>query len=225
MKGKLEITKKDIEKLIELEKEDTFLNHLWNIFSSDFRPKGEIGRNEIKVWKQNTWISTFYPIFTFELNANNHLTSITNKLNPVGKTIIGIFLIGLLYLVFPKNPIEFDYLDNWPVIASISVFVLILILVARMIYSFEKRNQLEEIFEFLEIEVEHPKPKKEWSLKKIITRLLLYPFCIGLILFAIFYLFPKGKIILGIISLGIAGMYLFSDLKILIGKKTTGNNV
>ncbi|WP_148639126.1 hypothetical protein [Aquimarina longa] len=74
-----------------MRKEDTFLNHLWNIFSRDFRPKGEIDRNEIKVWKQNLWNSAFYPIFKFELNTNNHLTNITSKLNPIGKTFIGLF--------------------------------------------------------------------------------------------------------------------------------------
>ena len=78
----MEVTKKDVEKLIELRKENTFLNHFWNVFSRDFRLKGEIGRNEIKVWKQNMWNATFYPIFTFEFNANNHLkiTFVSTKL-------------------------------------------------------------------------------------------------------------------------------------------------
>jgi len=49
----MEVTKKDVEKLIEVRKENTFLNHLWNVFSRDMRAKGEVKRNEIKVWSQN----------------------------------------------------------------------------------------------------------------------------------------------------------------------------
>ena len=108
----MEITKKDIEQLIELKREDTFFNHLKTIYSFDFRPTGEIGRNEIKLWRQNSWNRTFYPIFRFELNANNHLINITDKLNPIGKTFILIFLLGFLYLIFPENPFEFDVIDS-----------------------------------------------------------------------------------------------------------------
>ena len=123
----MEITKKDIEKLIELRKENTYLNHLWNVFSRDFRPKGEIGRNEIKVWNQSIWNVAFYPIFTFELNANNNLTNITDKLNPIGKTIVGLFLIGILYFVFTNLSTDFDFLENWLAILIASVFLLIFI--------------------------------------------------------------------------------------------------
>ena len=112
----MEVTKKDVEKLIELRKENTFLNHLWNVFSRDFRAKGEIGPNEIKMWRQHLWNMTFYPIFIFEFNANNHLINITDKLNPIGKAFIAIILCGLLYLIFPKNIPEFDFVDNWPMV-------------------------------------------------------------------------------------------------------------
>src|SRR5690606_5645902 len=99
------------------------------------------------------------------------------------------------------------------------------VLFARMVYNFEKQNQLDKIFELLEIEVDERKIEREWSIKKVITRIFLYPICIGLILLAIFLFFPNDEIILGIGSLSIAGMYLFADIKILLGKKTTGNNV
>ena len=190
MKKTLEITKKDIEKLIELRKENTFLNHLWNIFSRDFRPKGEIGRNEIKVWNQSMWNVAFYPIFTFELNANNHLTNITDKLNPIGKTIIGLFSIGILYFVFSNFSTDFDFLENWLPILIVSVFLLIFITVFRKLYLFEKQNQLDEIFEILDIEVEEKKPEKEWSLKNILIRLFTYPFCMFLIGLNIFLIIP-----------------------------------
>jgi hypothetical protein len=211
----MEITKKDIEKLIELRKEDTFLNHLWNVFSRDLRPKGEIGRSEIKVWKQNTWNSTFYPIFTFELNANNHLTNITDKLNPIGKTFIGLFLTGILYVILSIFLTDFDPWENSLTILIISTFLLIFVTVFRKIYIFEKQNQLDEIFEILDIEVEEKKPEKEWSLKNILIRLFTYPFCLFLIGVNIFLIIPNGQYFLALGTFGFVGLYLFADLKMI----------
>ncbi|MFI1745537.1 hypothetical protein [Thalassobellus sediminis] len=221
----MEVTKKDIEKLIRLRKKDTFLNHLWNVFSRDLRQKGEIGRNEIKVWRQNMWNTTFYPVFTFELNANNHLVNITSKLNPVEKSLIGIFIVGFLYAIFPKNPLEFDLFESWPIIAVISVFAIIFSLFWRMIYRFERQNQLDEMFEFLDIEIEEQKPEKEWSLKRILIRLFTYPFCLFIIGLTLFTVIPNGQYGLAIGALGFVGFYLVTDLKMIFRKKTTGNNV
>ena len=214
----MEITKKDIEKLIELRKENTYLNHLWNVFSRDFRPKGEIGRNEIKVWNQSIWNVAFYPIFTFELNANNNLTNITDKLNPIGKTIVGLFLIGILYFVFTNLSTDFDFLENWLAILIASVFLLIFITIFRKLYQSEKQNQLDEIFAFLDIEVEEKKLEKEWSLKNILIRLFTYPFCLFLIGLNIFLIIPNGQYILALGTFGFVGFYLFADLKMIFKK-------
>ncbi|WP_283635514.1 hypothetical protein [Aquaticitalea lipolytica] len=214
----MEITKKDIEKLIELRKENTYLNHLWNVFSRDFRPKGEIGRNEIKVWNQSIWNVAFYPIFTFELNANNNLTNITDKLNPIGKTIVGLFLIGILYFVFTNLSTDFDFLENWLAILIASVFLLIFITIFRKLYQSEKQNQLDEIFEFLDIEVEEKKLEKEWSLKNILIRLFTYPLCLFLIGLNIFLIIPNGQYILALGTFGFVGFYLFADLKMIFKK-------
>ena len=221
----MEVTKKDVEKLIELRKENTFLNHLWNVFSRDFRGKGEIGPNEIKVWRQNLWNMTFYPIFIFEFNANNHLINITEKLNPIGKTFIAIILCGLLYLIFPKNISEFDFVDNWPMALFIAVFGFLIVWLAPKKYFFEKQNQLEEILVFLDVEVEKKKPEKEWSLKNTLIRLFTYPFCLFLIGVNIFLIIPNGQYILALGSLGMVFFYLIVDLKMIFREKTTGNNV
>jgi hypothetical protein len=223
LKETLEITKKDIEQLIELRKKDTFLNHLWTVFSRDFRPIGEIGRNEIKVWRQSVWNGIFYPIFKFELNANNHLINITDKLNPIGKSLIGIFAIGLIFLIFPKKPTEFDFVDNWLLITVAFVFLLILIFVARKLYYFEKQNQLDHIFDILEIQVEEKEPEKEWSIKNILIRLFTYPFCLFLIGLNIFLIIPNGQYILAIASFIVIGFYLIADLIMIFRNKTTGN--
>jgi hypothetical protein len=217
----MEVTKKDVEELIELRKKDTFLNHLWNIFSRDMRAKGEINRNEIKVWSQNMWNLTFYSIFTFEFNANNHLTNITDKMNPVGKTLIGIASLWFLYLIFPNNPTEFNPIDKWQWIAIIAVFVFLGVLLSRKIYKMERKNQLEEIYEILDIEIEEKPPEKEWSLKNILIRLFTYPFAIFVITICVWSLFANGikSIFLTLFGIGICGMYLYSDVRMIIKNK------
>jgi hypothetical protein len=158
----LEITTKDIEKLIELRKEDAFLNHLWNVFSRDFRQKGEVEGKEIKAWKQNRWNSIFYPIFRFELNSSNHLINIFNTLNLIGKTLVYLFFLGITYVILANCFNDFDLSENWLLVLILSIFLFIVIVVLRKIYSVEKQYQLEEIYEILEIEIESKKPKKEW---------------------------------------------------------------
>ena len=222
----MEINKKEVEKLIELRKENTFLNHLWNVFSRDIRAKGEIKRNEIIVWNQNMWNMTFYPIFTFEFNANNHLINITDTINPVGKTIIAIATLWFLYLIFPNNPNEFNPIDNWQWITIVAVIVCLVVWVSRKIYKMERKNQLEEIYEILDIEIEEKILEKEWSLKNILIRLFTYPFAIFVITICVWSLFANGikSIFLTLFGIGICGMYLYSDIRMIIkNKKTTGN--
>jgi len=217
----MEVTKKDVEKLIELRKENTFLNHLWNVFSRDMRAKGQINQNDIKVWNQNIWNMTFYPIFTFEFNTKNHLTNITTELNPVGKTLIGIILIGLIWLIFPKNLSEFDLADSWQMATFLAIFSFLIVWIANKLYRFEKQNQLEQIFEILDVETDEKKPEKEWSLKNILIRLFTYPFSIFVISICAWSLFANGikSIFLTLFGIGICGMYLYSDIKMIMNNK------
>ncbi|WP_339917978.1 hypothetical protein [Yeosuana marina] len=211
--------------MIELKEENTFMNHLWTVISRDFRVKGEISSNKIKLWKQGFWSMSIYPIFTFEFNTENHLINITDKQNPIGKLFRIFFLLPLVIVVFAQIINGFDFIANLKFITLFGIIISLLILLTRKVYNYEKQNQLEIIYDLLDIEGEEKTIEKEWSNKKIITRIFMYPFCIGLILLAIFLLIPNGEIIKGIVSIGIAGAYLFADIKILFRKKTTGNTV
>ena len=221
----MEITKKEIEKLIELRKEDTFLNHFWNILSRNYQPTGEVGRTEIKIWRQSIWNSTFYPIFIFELNANNHLVNIKDKINPIGKLFFVLFVAGQLYLLLPRTLPQADYLLSWVPFLVGFAFLWILILIGRSLYRFEKKNQLKQIFEILDIETEPEKIEKEWSLKNILIRSFTYPFCLFLIFLSIFLYIPEGQYLLTFGTLAMVGFYLVSDLRMILRKKTNGNNV
>ena len=214
----MEIYKKEVEKLIELRKNDTFLNHLWNVLTRDIRTIGEISKDEIKIWKQNSWNTTFYPVFKFQFNSKNHLIKISDKLNPIGKTLIGLLIFGFLYFVFPENLTEFNFIGNWPIIIFLAVFVSLFTFFARMFYRFEKQNQLDEIYELLDMEIEERKIEKEWSTKNTLIRLFTYPFCLFLIGLNVFLIIPNGGYLLAIGIFGFVGFYLIADLKMIFKK-------
>src|SRR5690606_29403269 len=90
-------------------------------------------------------------------------------------------------------------------------------------YHFEKKQQLKEIFEILDIEVEEEKPEKEWSLKNILIRLFTYPFCFFLIAISFFLLIPEGNYILALMSFIIVGFYLVADFKMILKEKSKKN--
>lgn len=61
--------------------------------------------------------------------------------------------------------------------------------------------------------------KNEWSVKKIVTRLFLYPFSIFLIIFGIYITWYEQSIAAALIALGgaaIGGWYLFWDIRVLM---------
>lgn len=213
----MEVSKQDVKRLIELNEENSFVNHSKYIFNRDDRIKGEVGLTEIILWKSGLWNRTNYPIFTFKFNSNNHLVDISDRINPMGKILNYVLCLPLSFLII-THLVEGDELVNIMLSLLFLVVMIVLVIVKRKIYIFEKKNQLDSIYEFLDMELE-PKTKiKEWSLVKIITRLFMYPFCVGLILLSVILLFPNGKFIQGIFAIVIACTYLFSDIKILISK-------
>ncbi|WP_405397562.1 hypothetical protein [Maribacter sp. Asnod2-G09] len=220
----MEITKSDIIKLIEVEQVDTFGTHLLNIMKWNLGPAGMVSSREIKVWRQNSWNQMFYPIFKFELDKNGHLINISDKINPAGKIIYFLFCVifSIPWLSWVFN--DFDPIIHWVEILGWVIFLGIFLLVGFKIYQMEKKIQLEQIYEILDMESENNNPEEEWSWKKILTRLIMYPLCVFLIAITFFFLMPTGKIIYMLLTLGIVGVYLYTDLKILLRKKTTGNN-
>lgn len=215
----MEVTKKDVENLIEVRKQNTFLNHLWNVFSRDMSSKGEININEIKVWKQNMWNVTFYPIFTFTFNDKNHLTKIKDELNPIAKTFIAILFIAIFYIIIPENLSDFNF--NLRLFTVLVTVIFLIILLARVVYKYEKNNQLKEIFEILDIEVEDEDAEKEWSLKNIFIRILTYPFSFFVIAISVWSFFNDGieGMIRGFFGIVICAIYLYSDIKIIVRAK------
>lgn len=221
----MEITKSDIKKLIEVEKADSFFNHLLAVLTRDYRAKGEIKHSEIIVWSQSYWTGVVYPVFTFKLDSKNNLIDITDRLNPVGWIFYIGFISFLIFIFTPQDIMNISWESFWPLAVTVILFLGIFILLTTQFYRFEKKQQLNEIFEILDIEVEIEKVEKEWSLKNTLIRLFTYPFCFFLMWLTIFVVIPAGNYGLAI---GIAIFvipYLYIDLKLIMRKKTTGNTV
>lgn len=215
----LEITKEDILKLIEIEKKDNIYNHLLNVLLVDFRPKGEIKHNEIKVWQQNSWNRITYPIFIFKLNSDNHLIDITDRINPIGKFFNCLILFALLYFFSLFDYSEINLADNWLVIFLTLIFFGVVFFVFYRYYQFEKKQQLKNIFKILDIEVEQEEFEREWSLKNILIRLFTYPFCLFLIGVTYLHIIPSGKYIMALTCFIIVGFYMISDIKLILKEK------
>jgi hypothetical protein len=215
----LEVTKEDVEKLIEVEKTDTFLTHLKCFVLNKSIAMGTIEQRKISVWRPTIWNRAFYPVFDFEFNTQGHLIKINDRINPASKIyflVIAIFFLSTFIMPVLYN---FEFLGSVLYVLFVFSFTSLIFYVFYRNYLFEKKNQLEEIFEILDIETEKKVPKNEWSPGKTITRLLLYTFSIAVITLSILYIIPSGNYGLALGCITVFGTYLYIDLKILIKNK------
>lgn len=213
----MEVTKSDVEKLIEGRKENTFLNHLLAVITKKYQPMGEVRKKEIFVWRPNYWGSLFYPVFKFEFDNNSHLVKISDRISSAG-----IFVFAVLSIVPLVLAIVYFGIERWFVPFAIFVIFGILFFILYRSYKFEKQVQLDQIFEILEIETEQKPVEKEWSLKNILIRLFLYPFCLFLIFLGVFVAIPERYYHLTIICFAIAGFYFYLDIKMIMRAKKKG---
>ena len=54
--------------------------------------------------------------------------------------------------------------------------------------------------------------ENEWTIKKIFTRIFMYPICVGFIYVCAALLIPNGQLGKGICGIAICGAYLYSDI-------------
>lgn len=215
----LKITKEDVRALIEVERENTLLQHLRGIIFKSYFPMGTITSDKIEIWQPHSFL-TFYPVYTFQFNSENKIQDFTYRLNPASKGIAYlplIFLFGVSCFLIISN--DFSFL-NMIMVLSGGIIYTLLYLILRASYKFETKKQLRQIFEVLKVEVAEEPPEKEWTFSKIMTRLFLYPFCIGLFSLGIYLLISGNQYILMIPCLMIPVFYFYVDLKILFKKKT-----
>ncbi len=224
------VEKKDIEKLVVQKKKSNLKNH-WKDSQSYNSTKysGEIRQNEILLWRSAHFIRGVYPIFHLTFDQNNKLKEIKMEKNPFHiflNRIMAIFFILLTLTIFFSGDLK-------PAILTVLAFTIIGYLMHLLLTNsktFETKILIEELKVTIE-SIEHSNNPEittrrklqdenvnEWSFSKIMTRILIYPFCIFIIWFSIIGLIPDGKIMQGIIGIITALAYPISDLLLMIKK-------
>jgi uncharacterized membrane protein (DUF106 family) len=227
------VEKKDIEKLIIQNKKSTLKNH-WNdaFFYNTTKYSGEIKPNEILIWRSAHFLRGAYPIFHLTFDQNAELNGIKKEKNPYHKLLnkisIGFFILLALVLLFTT-----EFKTAIIGIIGISVIGTLLHLVMTKAKKYETKiltDELKEAIENIERKnnpelINKPKTElkkekvKEWTFTKILTRLLLYPFCLLILWFSITGFLPEGKTLYGIFGIVVALAYPIADLILAFGKK------
>ncbi|MEQ5790724.1 hypothetical protein J4E06_06655 [Muricauda sp. NFXS6] len=219
------IEKNDIEKLVLNRKKSSLRNHFNDMFfMNNIRYSGEIREKEILLWYSSFWLRGAYPIFHLNFDSDKKLVGLKLEKNPFGKLLdkIALFLV----LVFASIPIIISGLAKGWVGAVFVLFVaFILFLIMRKAAKTEKKIMTEELKDTVE-RIEREKfPEKfagyglkekpienEWTIKKIFTRIFMYPICVGFIYVCAALLIPNGQLGKGICGIAICGAYLYSDI-------------
>lgn len=227
----MEFCKSDIQKLIEVNKPNTFWNHFLFSLNKSYKIHGEIQKNKIKIWQRTSFTGISYPIYTFEFDSENRLIKVTDKLNPFARFSQLSFPIFFFFPLLSNAIIDFQIKKFLICISAFIFLTFTCYLMARKIYLFEKKEQLKDFYKLLNIKNKENnrniilsietegEPEKEWSGSKILTRLFTYPFCLALISLVIFGMIPDGKFIIAVPILAITGTYLYCDLKIIFSQK------
>jgi len=228
------VKRKDIEKLIIQNKKSNLKNHWNDAFSKNaIKYSGEIRPHEILLWRSSLFLRGAYPIFHFTFDQDENMNGIRTEKNPYHIVLTRISIV--LPVVFIAALFIFMNLEL-AIIASSGILILsfLLHLVLNKSRKFETnliQNELKETIGNIERQ-NNPHLKnvtktslnqqkiKEWTLTKILTRLLVYPFCGFITWLSLTGFLPEGKIILGIFGIVVGLGYPIVDLIILFKRKT-----
>jgi hypothetical protein len=223
----LKVQKEDIESRLDKRRKDTFWGHFLTFFSFE-EIFADVEKDRISVWRKRIKGGVLYPVFIFEFNSDDELIRVREKLNDLGR--LNYFLIPLTFSFSFWNFL-FDDFDIDKLIFTIGAMIAFTVLwffVSRLFYRFEKSEAKEYYFELFEIEEdsEEREFEKEWSFKNTVFRVFIYLFCLLIISIGIGVIFGtiRGEVSLdgllgGVLGLGIALVYIGSDLKILFGRR------
>ena len=229
--------KEKIDKLITLEKENNLMNHILTSFFNKGEVIAEKKNTEYIIWERNYWVGTFYPIFKIYFNSFGEIKEIKTELSLNGKLwriIFGSLLISffLFALIIPTiENYEYFEFSNLIIIGIFGILAFGFVWVLKKIYENETKYLLDDLKVSIGLELQEniekiENSKNEWTLKRTFSRIILYPFAIFIICFAIYGIY-QGTITRGIFGIFIAIAYLYTDIKIIVKKrkKTKANTV
>lgn len=225
------VDKKDIEKLIIQNKKSNLINHFKDSQSyNTTKYSGEIRNNEILIWRSAYFIRGVYPIFHLTFDQNNKLKEIKMEKNPfnifLDRATIMVLIILIVTVFISTNLITTVF-----AILALTLIGFLMRLLLSKSKIFETKILIEELKTTIDnLEgLNNSKQKKdqnlenekvnEWSFSKIMSRILIYPFCVILIWLSLTLMIPEGKIIEGIFAIILGLAYPISDLLIIINKK------
>ena len=236
---KQNIIGKDIEKLIIQHKKSNLKNH-WNdsFFYNTTKYSGELKPNEILLWRSTHFLRGAYPIFHISFDQNDKLNGIRKEKNPyhkfLNKSSIGFFSAILIFM-FITTELKFAILMTCGM--ALVGFLLNIVLNKSRNYEIEQiTDELKQTIKNIErnknpelinepITKTETEPTKEWTFGKILTRLIIYPFCGLIVYFSITGIIPSGKGLLGIFGIVIGIGYPIVDLILALRSRTTANSV
>ncbi|MGY5850919.1 hypothetical protein [Salegentibacter sp. F14] len=196
---------------------------------------GEIKKDEILLWSSSYWLRFNYPIFVLKFNEDNILEGIRLEKNPLNK-VLGklLLLVTGSFIVFFATILQ---------LKAAIIIILVLIVFSLFFYlllinqiNFEKRNMTLDLKKDIysierkgnpslaappESEIDS---SKEWTLAKILLRVILYPFCLGLIYISITMILPSDKPFYALLGIGVGLSYLVADLRISFKKFQPAKN-
>lgn len=225
------VDKKNIEKLIIQNKKSNLITHFKDSQSyNTTKYSGEIRDKEILIWRSAYFIRGNYPIFHLTFDNNNKLKEIKMEKNPFNIFFDRVTIVVLLILIITVF-ISTNLKTTFFAILAITIIGFLMRLLLTKSKIFETKILIEElkttIYNLDELNTSKQKKDQksenekvnEWTFSKIMSRILIYPFCVVLIWLAITLMIPEGKIIEGIFAIIVALAYPISDLLIIINKK------
>lgn len=224
-----------IDEFAELEMKSSYTNHFLCNFINKDKVRVHKLRNTYKLWKSDKWSRFFYSVFTMRFNAEGSIVEIREDLNSIGKIIkylfLGLVVLFFVYILyeFVFYPYDEYYLGDFMVLVVIGLFLFAIYKGVAYGRRTEKNMMRDHIKIAIDLETEESLQAKkdaesEWTGRKILTRLIMYPLCLFLIFVSFYMLFfegastPKGVssgIAIAIMCLG----YMVRDISILIKKR------
>jgi hypothetical protein len=226
--------KEKIDKLITLEKKNNLTNHILTSLFNKGETIAEKNMNEYIIWTSSYWVGFFYPIFKINFDKDGEITSIESELSLNGK-LWRVILSSLLILFFACSLIipiieNFKNFDS-SMLIILGVFSLLafgFIWVFRKFYENETKNSFNELKTLVGLDTKENIKKKEnekseWTLKRIILRVFIYPFALFIIFISCYGIY-KGTFFRGIFGILITVAFLYTDIKIIWKKRKTKAN-
>ena len=225
-------SKKDIERLIVQNKKSNLKNHRNDAFlQNTTKYSGEIKPRELLIWRSSHFLRGAYPIFLLTFDQDGKLNGIKTEKNSYHK-LLNKITIGSIVVIISGLFMTMDYRAAIFGTVGISVIGFLLHVVLSKVTKYETKLltvELKECIENLELEnnaelLNNPKQElkkeriKEWSFRKILMRLILYPFCVFILWFSATEFLPEGKIVHGIFGIIVSLAYPITDVLLMIGK-------